>query len=74
LLWVNEGDKHKLAFQIRYGLYEPTAMQFGTTNGPADFQSYINHAMREAFDDFASAFLDDVVIYSDSEDEHIGHV
>jgi hypothetical protein len=74
LLRVKEGDEHKLAFRTRYGLYEPTVMQFGTTNAPADFQGYINNAIREALDDFPSAYLDDVLIYSDSEEEHIGHV
>jgi hypothetical protein len=49
-------------------------MQFGTTNAPADCQGYINNAIREALDDFASAYLDDVLIYSDSEEEHFGHV
>jgi hypothetical protein len=63
-----------LAFRTRYGLYEPTVMQFGTTYAPADFQGYINNAIREALDDFASAYLDDVLIYSDSEEEHVGHV
>jgi hypothetical protein len=73
LLRVKEGDEHKLAFRTRYGLYEPTVMQFGTTNAPADFQGYIDNAIREALDDFASAYLDDVVIYSDSEEEPVGH-
>jgi len=74
LLRVKEGDEHKLAFRTRYGLYEPTVMQFGTTNAPADFQGYINNIIREALDDFASAYLDDVLIYSDSEEQHVGHV
>jgi hypothetical protein len=62
LLRVKEGDEHKLAFRMRYGLYEPTVMQFGTTNAPADFQGYINNAIREALDDFVSAYVDDVLI------------
>jgi len=74
LLRVKKGDEHKLAFRTRYGLYEPTVMQFGTTNAPADFQGYINNAMREALDNFASAYLDDVLIYSNSEEEHVEHV
>ena len=74
LLQVKEGDEHKLAFGTRYVLYEPTVMQFGTTNAPADFQGYINNAIREALDDFALAYLDDVLIYSDSEEEHVSHV
>ena len=49
-------------------------MQFGTTNAPADFQGYINNVIREALDDFASAYLDDILIYSKSEEEHVGHV
>jgi len=43
-------------------------------NVPADFQGYINNAIREAFNDFASAYLDDILIYSDSEAEHDGHI
>ena len=74
LLRVKEGDEHKLAFRTRYGLFKPSVMQFGTTNAPADFQGFINTAIREALDDFPSAYLDDVLIYSDSEEEHIGHV
>jgi len=73
LLRVKEGDEHRLPFQTRYGLYEPTVMQLGTTNAPADFQGYINNAIREALDDFASAHLDDVLIYSYSDEEHVGH-
>ena len=69
-----EGDEHKIAFRTRYGLYEPTVMPFGTMNAPADFQGYINNAIREALDNFAFAYLDDVLIYSDSEEEHVGHV
>jgi len=66
LLRVKEGDEHQLAFRTRYGLYEPTVMQFGTTNAPVDFQGYINNAIREALYEFASAYLDDVLIYIDS--------
>jgi hypothetical protein len=74
LLRAKEGDEHKLAFRTRYGLYEPMVMQFGTTNAPADFQGYTNNAISEALDDFASAYLDDALIFSDSEEEHVGHV
>jgi len=74
LLQVEEGDEHKLAFRTRYGLFEPTAMQFGTTNATADFQGYINITIGEALSDYASAYLDDILICSNSEDEHAGHV
>jgi len=74
MLRVKEGDEHKLAFRTRYGLFEPMVMQFGTTNAPADFQGYINNAIREALDDFALAYLEDIFIYSDLEKEHVEHV
>jgi hypothetical protein len=74
LLRVRERDEHKLAFRMRYGLYEPTVMLFGTTNSSADLQGYINTVIREALHDFASAYVDDVLIYSEAEEEHVGHV
>jgi len=51
-----------------------TAMQFRTTNAPADFESYIINAIRETLDAFESSWLDSISIYSDSEEEHVGHV
>jgi len=48
-------------------------MPFGTTNAPVDFPGYINTSIREALDDFASAYLDDILIYSNLE-EHEEHV
>jgi hypothetical protein len=49
-------------------------MQFGTTNAPVDVQGYINDTIREALDRFASANLDDILIYSNSVEEHEEHV
>jgi hypothetical protein len=74
LVRVKEGDEHKLAFRNRYGLFEPLVMQFGTTNAPADFQGYINDTIREALDHFASAYLDHILIYSNSIEELEEHV
>jgi len=59
---------------MRYGLFERTVMQFGMTNAPADFQGYINNAIREALDNFASVYLDDFLIYSDPEEEQVDHI
>ena len=70
-LRVKEEDEYKLAFQTRYGLFEPTDMQFGTTQAPAVFPGYINNTIREALDDFVSGYLDDILIYSNSEVEHV---
>jgi len=49
-------------------------LQFRATNAPADFQGYIHNAMGESSHDFASADLGDVLIYSDSEEEHVGYM
>jgi len=46
-------------------------MQFGTINASADFLGYINKTIMEALDDFALAYLDDILIYSNSEEEHV---
>jgi len=63
LLEEKELGEHELAFRTQYGLFEPTVMHFGIMNASADFQGYINNTVREALDDFASAYLDDVLIY-----------
>jgi len=55
-------------------MFDPTVMQFGTTNAQADFQGYINNAIREALNDYASAYLHDVLIYTGSEEQHVGHI
>jgi len=71
---TKERDEYKLAFRTRYGLFEPMVMQFRTTNAQADFQGYTNNALREAREDFASAYLDNILISHNSGEEHIGHV
>jgi len=49
-------------------------MPFGLTNAPATFQSYINAALRQFLDKFAIAYIDDILIYSNSLEEHHEHV
>jgi len=63
---VKERDEHKLAVRIRYILFEPTVMQFGITYTPPYLQGYINNTIIEALDHVASAYLDDILIYSES--------
>ncbi|KAL2885049.1 retrovirus polyprotein [Ceratocystis lukuohia] len=61
---IEEGSEWKTAFRTRYGSYEWMVMPFGLANGPSIFQRYINHVLREFLDDFASAYIDDIIIYS----------
>jgi len=49
-------------------------MQFGTTYAPADFQGYINNTNREALDEFASAYVGDILMNCNLEEEHKEHV
>jgi hypothetical protein len=74
LVRVKEGDEHRLAFRTRYGLFKPLVMRFGTTNAPAEFLGYINNTIREALDRFASVYLDDILIYRNSIEEHKEHI
>lgn len=58
----------------RYGLFEPLVLPFGLCNGPASFQAYINHALRGLLDNFCTAYMDDILIYSNSLIDHRQHV
>jgi hypothetical protein len=49
-------------------------MPFGLTNAPADFQRFINDTLSPFLDQFTSAYLDDILIYSDTMEEHVEHV
>jgi hypothetical protein len=49
-------------------------MPFGVTNRPATFQRFINMTLGEYLDDFATTFIDDILIYSKTKEEHIEHV
>jgi hypothetical protein len=71
---IKEGHEHLTAFRTRQGLFEYLVMPFGLCNGPATFQSYINEALRGYLDDFCTAYLDDILIYSENELEHAEHV
>ncbi|KGO38464.1 reverse transcriptase [Penicillium expansum] len=49
-------------------------MPFRLTNGPASFQHYMNDTLREYLDIFCTAYLDDILIYSNSLDKHKRHI
>jgi hypothetical protein len=67
---IAEGHEWMTAFNTRYGQFECLVMPFSLSNALATFQSYINDTLREFLDDFVSAYLDDALIFSDTEEEH----
>ena len=73
-LRIREGDESLTAFHTHFELFEYLVMPFGLCNGPALFQNYINDTLHEYLNDFYTAYLDDILIYSDNEAEHEIHV
>jgi hypothetical protein len=71
---IREGDEWKTAFRTRYGHFEYMVMPFGLTNAPAHFQAYMNEALAGLVDITCIVYLDDVLIFSDTEEEHERHV
>ena len=71
---IAEGDEAKTACVTRYGSYEFLVMPFGLTNAPATFCNLMNDVLYEFLDSFVVVYLDDIVIYSESLDAHLGHL
>lgn len=74
LIRIAEGEEWKTAFRTRYGHFEYLVMPFGLTNAPATFQTMINHVLREHLDHFVIAYLDDILVFSKTKEEHVEHV
>jgi hypothetical protein len=73
-LKIRECDIPKTAFISRYGLYKCTVMSFGLTNAPAYFMYLMNKVFIEYLDKFVVVFIDDILVYSRSEEEHEEHL
>ena len=74
LLRIAEGKEWKTAFLTHYGLYESLVIPFRLTNAPASFQNFINDTLQPFPDRFVTAYLDDILIYSNTLEEHKVHV
>ena len=67
---VAEGQEELTAFRTRFGLYEWLVCPFGLTGAPATFQRYINSVLKNALGEYATAYLDDVLIYTSGSRKH----
>jgi hypothetical protein len=73
-LKVRESDIPKTAFTTRYGLFEYMVMSFGLTNAPAYFMNLMNKVFMKFLDKFVVVFIDDILVYSKTEEEHAEHL
>jgi hypothetical protein len=71
---MEEKDKEKTAFICLQGLFEYNVMPFGLTNAPVTFQRMIDKTLKEYIGEFVIVYLDDIMIYSKSFEEHIEHI
>jgi hypothetical protein len=67
---IKNSDKWKTAFRTYYGYYKYTVIFFDLINISATFQIYVNKALRELLNEICVAFIDDILIYSNSEKEY----
>ena len=67
-------DIPKTAFRTPLGAFEWLVMPFGLTNAPATFQRFVTNILQEYIGDFVCVYMDDILIYSATEHEHVEHV
>jgi hypothetical protein len=71
---IRASDILKTAFSTRYGLYECPVMSFGLTNALTYFMYLMNSVFMSELDKFVVVFIDDILVYSRNEEEHVGHL
>jgi len=73
-LKIKEEDVSKIVFRTRYGHYEFLVLPFGLTNAPAYFMDLMNRVFHLFLDKFVVVFVDDILVYSKSKEEHAEHL
>src|SRR3954462_1543529 len=71
---MNEENKEKTAFITHKGLYEFNVMPFGLRNAPGTCQRLMNYILQDYIGKFVAVYLDDIIIYSKTFEQHIDHI
>ena len=71
---IAEKDRHKTAFSTSQGLFEYNVLPMGLCNSPGVFMALMNDTFREYLDQFVLVFLDDIIVYSDTLEDHERHL
>jgi transposase InsO family protein len=71
---IYEPHTHKTAFRCRYGHFEFNVVPFGLTNAPAAFSNMMLRVFDPALDKYVVVYLDDILIYSKTKEEHLQHI
>src|SRR5258707_13514234 len=74
LVCIAKGDEPKTAFHTHYSSYEWQVMPFGLSNAPVAFQRFINEVLGDLMDVCMGGYLDDILVYSDSLEDHRNHI
>lgn len=73
-LWIREGDEWKTAFRTHLGLFEHLIIPYGLTNAPAAWQAFIQDVLSDLLDIVCIVYIDDILIFSKTQEEHGIHV
>jgi len=71
---IKEEDIYKTTFMIKYGHYEFVVVPFRLNNALATFMCLMNNVLRPYLDKFVIVFIDDILVYSKNEEEHVEHL
>ena len=71
---MEPGHEHMTAFVTRYGAFEWRVLPLGLCNAPSTFQRLMHEVLGDALDKFVLVYLDDILVFSDSEAEHERHL
>ena len=73
-LRLKDHDSYKTSFVTQFGQWEWLVLPFGLSSGPSSFQRLLNHILKPHVNSFVLVYLDDVLIFSDTLDEHLDHI